>query len=229
MTSDSDVTAQSRSGAEPSPDSRPVRIVIADDHALYRRSLRIVLSLDRDLVVIGEASNGREAVDACHALRPDVLVMDVQMPRLGGLAVLEELSDEFPDMKVLMLTMSEDQGDFLAALRAGVSGYLLKDTPGETVAENIHRVHAGGIAVSESVLAALLGHLSSMDPSDFVDPEVPRLVEQLRHIVHRVGTRTPEEAAADRSGGNPEFAGKVRALLDEFRALPVPARDTVRT
>lgn len=229
MTSDSDATAQSLPGAEPSPDSTPVRIVIADDHALYRQSLRIVLSLDRDIDVIGEASNGIEAVDACRALRPDVLVMDVQMPRLSGLAALEELIGEFPDTKVLMLTMSEDQGDFLAALRAGVSGYLLKDTPGEDVAGSIHRVHHDGIAVSESIVAALLGHLSRMDPADFVNPGVPRLVEQLRHIVHRVGTRTPEEAVSDRSGGNPEFAEKVRALLDEFRALPVPARDSVRT
>lgn len=225
MTTETNAAALRPPTTEP-PHDGPIRVVIADDHALYRQSLRIVLTLDGDIAVVGEASNGREAVEVCRALRPDVLVMDVQMPRLGGVDALRDLISEFPDMPVLMLTMSDDHEDFLGALRAGVSGYLLKDTPAEVVVRGIRRVHGGGIAVSEAATAALLNHLSRLDPATFTNPDGVALVEQLRQIVRRVGTRTPEEAAADRAGANPELSGQVRALIDALRRRSTPAPES---
>ena len=225
MIADSDEAVVRAPDAPPPPGS-PIRVVIADDHDLYRQSLRIVLSLDGDIEVVGEASSGREAVEACRSLRPDVLVMDVQMPRLGGVAALEQVIAEVPEVRVVMLTMSDEHQDFLAALRAGGRGYLLKDAPGELAAACVRRVHGGGIAVSESVVAALLNYLSGIDPDDFASPQIPHLIERLRSIVRRLGTRTAEEAEADRAGANPEFTTEVMSLLESFRSLPQPARDT---
>lgn len=224
MTPHSGAAALDGPVAEPPPGAAPIRVVIADDHRLYRQSLRIVLTLDGDIAVVGEASNGREAVEVCRALRPDVLVMDVQMPRLGGVDALMELLGPCPDLRIIMLTMSEDPDDFLTALKAGVSGYLLKDAPGEVVARGIRRVHDGGVTVSERAVAALLDHLSRLDPDSFTNPEAPVLIDRLREVVRRVGLRTPEEAAADRTGANPELSGEVRALLEAVRNLPVTPR-----
>ena len=223
MSADSDTVA--RRAPDPPPAGSPIRVVIADDHALYRRSLSIVLSLDGDIQVIGEASNGREAVEVCRSLRPDVLVMDVQMPRLRGVAALEQVSAELPETQVIMLTMSEEHDDFLDALRAGGRGYLLKDAPGEVVAASVRRVHRGGVAVSESVVAALLNHLSGLNPDDFVDPQTPHLIDRLRRVVRRLGTRTTEEAKTDRAGANPEFTTEVMSLLDSLRSLPQSRTD----
>lgn len=120
-----------------------IRVVLADDHALYRQSLRIVMTLDGDIEVVGEAANGYEAVDLALAVRPDVLVIDNQMPRLGGIDAARAVTAQLPDTRILMLTMSELATDLHEAVAAGVSGYVLKDSTGEQVTEAVRTVHRG--------------------------------------------------------------------------------------
>lgn len=198
---------------------RPIRVVVADDHALYRQSLRVVLGLDGDIEVVGEANNGHEAVRVAIEQAPDVVVVDVQMPRLGGVdaarAVLERTSS-----RILMLTMSEEHEDLLAALHAGVTGYLTKDTPGEVVADAIRRVHRDGIAISESAVAGLYGYLSSTNPAEFTNPDAADLIAQLSGILRRVATRSPAQRAAGQAGRDPELTDQVRRLLQAFRSTP---------
>jgi DNA-binding NarL/FixJ family response regulator len=120
-----------------------IRVVIADDHANYRRSLRIVMSLDGDIEVVGEAGDGYEAVELAVSVRPDVVVIDNQMPRLGGIDAAREIAVQAPDTRVLMLTMSELSGYLHQAVEAGVSGYVFKDASADEVADAIRAVHRG--------------------------------------------------------------------------------------
>lgn len=120
-----------------------IRVVIADDHALYRRSLRVVMTLDGDIEVVGEAGDGYEAVALAVSIRPDVVVIDNQMPRLGGIDAARAITEQVPGTRVLMLTMSELASDLHEAVTAGVAGYVLKDSTGEEVADAVRTVHRG--------------------------------------------------------------------------------------
>ena len=135
---------------------RPIRVVIADDHAMYRRALRLVLALDGDIVVVGEAGDGYTAVDVVAAARPDVVVMDLQMPRLGGVEAIRALTEQVPDARIVLVTMSDARDDIVAALEAGAQGCVTKDMPGDRLAEAIRVVHRGGVYFSPAVAACLL-------------------------------------------------------------------------
>lgn len=127
----------------------PIRVVIADDHALYRRSLRIVMTLDGDIDVVGEAADGFEAVDLAVSVRPDVVVIDNRMPRLGGIDAARAITEQVPDIRVLMLTMSELASDLHEAAAAGVAGYVLKDATGDEVAQAVRAVHRGELLLPQ--------------------------------------------------------------------------------
>src|SRR5438445_11859046 len=108
-----------------SPDDEPLRVLIVDDHALFRRGLQMVLASESDIEVVGEASDGTEAVEKAKSLRPDVVLMDVRMPRRSGIEAAGAIRDDVPDAKILMLTMSDEEADLYEAIKAGASGYLL--------------------------------------------------------------------------------------------------------
>ena len=121
-----------------------VRVIIADDHRLLRAGLRMLLSEMPGVVVLAEAANGREALDACEASTPDLVLMDIAMPVLGGLDALCELKVKHPGIRVLMLSMLDSEEHVLHALRLGASGYLLKDSaPAEVVDGYVERVMGG--------------------------------------------------------------------------------------
>jgi DNA-binding NarL/FixJ family response regulator len=120
-----------------------IRILIADDHALVREALRAGLSDEADLVVCGCAGDGESAVELCRELDPDVVVMDVTMPRLDGLAALRRIVEENPDMHVLVVSAHDDRAHVRAALRAGARGYVLKGTPPDELAEALRAVRRG--------------------------------------------------------------------------------------
>src|SRR5438105_6784890 len=103
--------------------ARALRVLIVDDHALFRRGLQMVLAGEPDIDVVGEASDGAEAVEKAKALRPDVVLMDVRMPRQSGIEAAGEIRGELPDSKILMLTMSDEESDLYEAIKAGASGY----------------------------------------------------------------------------------------------------------
>jgi DNA-binding NarL/FixJ family response regulator len=128
-----------------------IRVLLADDHAILREGLRALLALADDLEVVGEASDGQQAIDRVGALLPDVVVMDVSMPGLGGLEATLEIRKQRPDTKILVLTQYEDPEYVRRFLQAGVSGYVLKKSAGADLAAAIRAAHRGGLVLDPEV------------------------------------------------------------------------------
>ncbi len=126
-------------------------MLIADDHALFRRGLRFVLNEASDIEIIGEASDGLQAVNLVQELNPDVVLMDVRMPRQNGIVATEKIMAEAPEIKVLMLSVSEEERDVLGAIEAGACGYLLKEISIEEIAAAVRSAARGFTLISPSV------------------------------------------------------------------------------
>jgi two-component system response regulator DesR len=124
-----------------------IRILLAEDQGLVLGALSALLSLEDDLEVVGQAADGEAALSAAHELRPDVLVTDIEMPRLSGLDLAERVRGELPNVRVIIVTTFARGGYLRRALEVGARGYLLKDAPARELADAIRRVHAGGRAI----------------------------------------------------------------------------------
>jgi two-component system NarL family response regulator len=140
----------------------PVRVLIVDDHALFRRGLQMVLENESDIDVVGEASDGHEAVERAEATSPDVVLMDVRMPKRSGIEATRTIKDVLPSTKILMLTISDEEADLYEAIKAGASGYLLKEISIEEVAGAVRAVHAGQSLISPSMASKLLTEFAAM-------------------------------------------------------------------
>jgi DNA-binding NarL/FixJ family response regulator len=161
-----DVAPQLRRGIE------PIRTLIVDDHALFRRGLEIVLVTEQDIEVVGEASDGAEAVEKAASSLPDVVLMDVRMPRSSGIEACRAIKDVAPSARIVILTMSDEEDDLFEAIKAGASGYLLKDIPLDEVAEAVRSVHGGQSLISPSMAGKLLSEFATLARRE--DTETPR-------------------------------------------------------
>jgi DNA-binding NarL/FixJ family response regulator len=132
-----------------------IRLLIADDHALVRSGLRSMLQREPGIEIVGEACNGREAVELCRSLRPNLVLMDVRMPEMDGLEATRAIKQEHPKTGVLMVTMHENRDYMLEATKAGAAGYVLKDAPREELISAVRRVVD---AESPSLQAVPPGH-----------------------------------------------------------------------
>jgi DNA-binding NarL/FixJ family response regulator len=141
--------------------SRPVRVLLVDDDHLMRAGLRAVLSSDESLEVVGEAVDGRDAVGRVGGLRPDVVLMDVRMPRQDGIAATRDVLRAAPDARVLIVTTFEDDEYIFGALSAGASGFLLKRTRPEELIAAIHTVAAGEALLSPSVTRRVVDRVAA--------------------------------------------------------------------
>jgi two-component system, NarL family, response regulator NreC len=135
---------------------RKIRILLADDHTLMRRGLRLVIEQQPDLVVVGEGSDGREAVSLAASLKPDVAVLDIGMPNLNGIEAAKQITDRETGTAVVILSMYSDETYILRALKAGARGYLLKDSAESDLVKAIHSVADGKSFFSPTVSRVLL-------------------------------------------------------------------------
>jgi two-component system NarL family response regulator len=147
---------------EPDVKAEPVRVLIVDDHALFRRGLQMVLENEEDIDVVGEASDGHEAVERAELTTPDVVLMDVRMPKRSGIEATRAIKDLLPSTKILMLTISDEEADLYEAIKAGASGYLLKEISIEEVAGAVRSVYAGQSLISPSMASKLLAEFTAM-------------------------------------------------------------------
>ncbi len=133
-----------------------VSILLVDDHALMREGLRQLLECEQDIRVVAEAINGLDAMQQVRKLRPDVVLMDISMPVVDGLAVTRQITNEYPSTAVIMLTMFRQQQQVLQAMRNGARGYLLKSASSQEVIQAIRKVHEGGMLIEPEVTGALV-------------------------------------------------------------------------
>ncbi len=141
-----------------SSDAAPIRILSVDDHALIRQGIAGLLGVQTDMKLIAEASNGREAIQQFRLHRPDITLMDLQMPELGGLDAIIAIRGDFPDACIIVLTTYAGDAQALRAIKAGARGYLLKDTLHKELLDTIRAVHAGRKSLSPEVSFRLAEH-----------------------------------------------------------------------
>ena len=151
----------------------PIRVVVADDHALFRRGLYMVLESEDDIEVVGEAGDGDEVVRLVEEHMPDLVLMDVRMPVRSGIEATHEIKSAVPATKILMLTISDEEEDLYEAIKAGASGYLLKEISIEEVAEAIRSVHLGQSLISPSMASKLLTEFAAMAKKDEEKQQMP--------------------------------------------------------
>ena len=138
--------------------SAQIRVLAVDDHVLVRQGISVLLGTEPDMTLVAEASNGREAVQQFRAHRPDVTIMDLQMPEMNGLDAITAIRGEFPDAKIIVLTTYKGDIQILRALKAGARGYLLKSTIHKELTETIRAVHAGKKALSPEASYEIAEH-----------------------------------------------------------------------
>lgn len=155
-----------------------IRVLVVDDHAIVREGLRAFLELQDGIEVAGEAVDGHEAITMAESLRPDVVLLDLVMPRLDGLAAMRLLRERLPGARVIVLTSFLDEDKILPALRAGAAGYLLKNAAPQELARAIRAAHAGEAVLDPAVAARLVDALSGDgDPLDSLTPREREVLE----------------------------------------------------
>jgi two-component system nitrate/nitrite response regulator NarL len=138
----------------------PLRILLVDDHLLFRKGLVRLLGAQPDFEVVGEAADGLEAVEQTQLLHPDVVLMDIRMPNCDGLEATRRIKAQMPDVRVVMLSVSDDEGDLVTAVRYGADGYLLKDLLPETLFQQLRGLMAGEAPMSRAMTGKLLRQLA---------------------------------------------------------------------
>ena len=172
-----------------------IRVLIVDDHALFRRGLEMVLRQEVDITVVGEASGGTEAVEAAVDSTPDIVLMDVRMPRGSGIDACTAIKSAVPSAKIIMLTISDEEADLYEAIKAGAMGYLLKEISIEEVASAIRAVSGGQSLISPSMASKLLNEFALMIKKTDNGQQVPaprltaREMEVLRLVARGLNNR----------------------------------------
>lgn len=192
-----------------------IRILLVDDHTVVRQGLRMFLSLDTELEVIGEAADGVEAIEQAHRLRPDVVLMDLLMPRMDGIAATAVIRRELPDTEVIALTSVLEDEKVIGAIKAGAIGYLLKDTQADELCRAIKAAAAGQVQLSPQAAARLMREVRA--------PESPeKLTERETDVLRLLASgRANKEIALELDIGEKTVKTHVSAIL---RKLDVPSR-----
>jgi DNA-binding NarL/FixJ family response regulator len=169
----------------------PIRVLIADDHALFRRGLEMVLDEETDIELVGQAGDGAEAVKAAGELLPDIVLMDIRMPKISGIEACRAMKEVAPTSKIVILTISDEEEDLFEAIRAGASGYLLKDIPLDEVAEAVRSVHGGQSLINPSMAGKLITEFATLANRDTAEDRTqhvaaPKLTDREMEVLKLV-------------------------------------------
>jgi NarL family two-component system response regulator LiaR len=168
----------------------PIRVLIVDDHKIVRKGIRALLAAKRDFVVVGEASNGVEAVAQAQSLRPEVVLMDLMMPEMDGIQATREITAQLPGTRVLVLTSYAGDEQVFPAIKAGALGYLLKDSGPQELIQGIRQVYRGEPSLDASIARKVLAELNHPAPKTLTtDPLTARELEILRLVAQGLSNK----------------------------------------
>lgn len=182
-------------GANPAD---PTRVLICDDHVVFRRGLTMVLEAEGGIEVVGEAEDGADAVEKAEANVPDVVLMDVRMPTMSGIQATRAIAEAVPTAKILMLTVSDEEEDLYEAVKAGASGYLLKEISIEEVGNAIRSVMSGQSLLSPSMASKLLTEFNNLARKAEQKAMAPRLTERELEVLKLVALGQSNREVAER-------------------------------
>ena len=191
-----------------SEDPSPIRVLVVDDHQLIRVGITTLLLPESDIKLVGEACNGREAVVKFREHRPDVTLMDLQMPEMNGFDAIMAIRDEFPDARIVVLTTYTGDVQVMRAIKAGAQGYLLKNLLHKELLQTIRTVHAGRKALSHDIATQLAEHTGD-------EALTPKEIEVLRLIA---GGNANKEIAAHLAVTEETIKSRVKNILDKLGA-----------
>jgi len=188
--------------------SAQIRILAVDDHILIRQGIAVLLTTEKDMILVAEASNGREAIQQFRAHRPDITLMDLQMPEMNGMDAIIGIRGEFPDARIIVLTTYKGDAQILRALKAGAHGYLLKSTIHKELIDTIRTVHAGKKALSAEASYEIAEHMTD-------DALTPAEVSVLRLIA---AGNANKQIADQLSITEETVKGRVKNILSKLGA-----------
>ena len=161
----------------------PIRILLVDDHNLFRSGIRLLLSRNPDFEVVGEAADGLEGVKRAKELLPDIVLLDLHMPGISGIEATQLLRQDVPDTHVILLTVSEDAEDLSAGLKAGAAGYLLKNIDADYLLDSLKRVMNGDSVISSDMTKKLFAQIRNDSPAQPAAPEIEKLTPREKEIL----------------------------------------------
>lgn len=194
----------------------PIRVLLVDDHVLFREGIKALLMLRSEINVIGEANNGSEAILMAKELQPDIILMDVRMPVMGGVEATRIIKTEIPFVQIIMLTVSDDDSDLFGAIKSGAQGYLLKNTSSDVLVRQLL-----GVMNGESPLSGLIATkiLAEFNPGSALKEtiEAESLTEREKEVLGLIGQgHTNKEIAAQLSIVESTVKKHVRNILDKL-------------
>jgi len=165
--------------------NEPIRVLIADDHAIFRRGLHTALEIAPTVQVIGEAGDGQQAVEMAESLQPDVILMDIHMPGMSGLEAVRLIHSTSPRIAIIMITMFDDADTIFAAMQAGARGYLLKGTAPDSLVETVRLVSEGHVILAPGVAERLINYFAVPKPAETAAlfPELTRRENEILRLM----------------------------------------------
>ena len=211
--------AEGAGGVGPDRATDDIRVMICDDHALFRRGLIMVLEAEDDIAVVAEAEDGEDAVQKAVEFVPDVVLMDVRMPGVDGIEATRRIGEKVPTAKILMLTVSDEEEDLYEAIKAGATGYLLKEVSIEEVAPAARAVVAGQSLISPSMASKLLGEFSNLAKraEERSSVPTPRLTDRELEVLRLVAQgKSNREIAGELYISENTVKNHVRNILEKL-------------
>jgi DNA-binding NarL/FixJ family response regulator len=202
-----------------SPHPEPIRVVVVDDQELFRRGMVMLLSVEDDIEVVGEASDGDEASELAASLVPDVVLLDVRMPKRSGIEACAAIKEVAPSANIIMLTVSDEEADLYEAIKSGASGYLLKDASIDQVAQAVRLVADGQSLISPSMAAKLLEEFKLIaSAGSRPDSIAPRLTQRELDVLRLVARGlNNKDIASDLFISENTVKNHVRNMLEKLQ------------